>query len=648
MIRKKILIIFILIVLGFPFYSFAKKEITLSGKYKKFLDEVSPIITKKEKKVFLSLKTDKERDDFIKLFWAQRDPVPLTPENEYKEEYYKRLKYVNAIFGREEGTKGWKTERGRIYLLLGKPKFIDRYDGMGRLYPIEVWFYSLPPKYGLPANFYLVFYKPPGYNGYKLYSPNFDGPAALIGGYSGDPTDYYTAYEYIKNWEPQLAPITISLIPEKQVQDVTQPPPENIALLSGIEKVPYKIVDENYAERFFNLKPYVNVDYTTKYVESKSTALFVPYIEKGVNFLDIAVQPDRFSIENYKGKYYSKFQVVFKLISFDGKDEIFNSNEDYYLTFTKRQVEDLKRKKVVLLFRFPIGNIGRAKYILFVKNYVSNEYFVSEGEGNFGNIYSIAKIYDIGIVRRIRKTNFMVQKIRPFSFGNKLFYPMIDKEIYTKNKGVLVVFGKSSIEDGKVEVYIGDKKVLGEKIGKGNFVIEKTIENDGSLIGFKKVKVNVVRNGIIVDTKEIKINFSPLVMFKSPIFLSFVSKSSNGKFYYYLGKQYDRKNDFNNAYKFFEKAFLGGESSAVCELAKYSFKKNDIKKALGFINKCELHNVETEILRGYIYLNNYLYEDALKICRELRKNFPNNKKVIEFCKKTIKIKNNKIQHKNKS
>jgi GWxTD domain-containing protein len=86
--------------------------------YKKWLEEeVVWIISNKERSTFLALRTDQEKDEFIRKFWERRDPTPSTPRNEYKEEHYRRFEYVIKHF--QEGTPGWKTDRGRVYIIHG-------------------------------------------------------------------------------------------------------------------------------------------------------------------------------------------------------------------------------------------------------------------------------------------------------------------------------------------------------------------------------------------------------------------------------------------------------------------------------------------------------------------------------------------------
>jgi GWxTD domain-containing protein len=125
----------------------------LHGIYKKWVDEdVHWIITDQELKAFKSLSNDEERDSFIEAFWQRRNPNPDSPENEFREEHYRRIAYSNEHFA--AGKPGWKTDRGHIYIAFGKPDSTDShpsggmYDrpieeggGSTSTYPFEVWHY---------------------------------------------------------------------------------------------------------------------------------------------------------------------------------------------------------------------------------------------------------------------------------------------------------------------------------------------------------------------------------------------------------------------------------------------------------------------------------------------------------------------------
>jgi GWxTD domain-containing protein len=102
----------------------------LSRPYKKWLDEdVVWIITDEERAAFKQLSNDEERDNFIEAFWQRRDPTPDTEENEYKEEHYQRIAYANEHFA--AGVPGWKTDRGRMYIVFGKPDEIESHPSGG-------------------------------------------------------------------------------------------------------------------------------------------------------------------------------------------------------------------------------------------------------------------------------------------------------------------------------------------------------------------------------------------------------------------------------------------------------------------------------------------------------------------------------------
>jgi len=102
----------------------------LSKTYKKWLDEdVVYIISDEERKAFKQLSNDEERDQFIEAFWQRRDPTPDTEENEFKEEHYRRIEYANEHFA--AGLPGWKTDRGRIYIMYGPADEIDAHPSGG-------------------------------------------------------------------------------------------------------------------------------------------------------------------------------------------------------------------------------------------------------------------------------------------------------------------------------------------------------------------------------------------------------------------------------------------------------------------------------------------------------------------------------------
>ena len=125
----------------------------LKGSYKTWLNQdVVWIITDEEARAFKSLSNDEEREAFIEQFWLRRNQTPDSPENEFREEHYRRIAYSNEHFA--AGKAGWRTDRGHIYIAFGPPDSIESHPSGGSYerpmeegggetstFPFETWHY---------------------------------------------------------------------------------------------------------------------------------------------------------------------------------------------------------------------------------------------------------------------------------------------------------------------------------------------------------------------------------------------------------------------------------------------------------------------------------------------------------------------------
>ena len=208
----------------------------LSPRFKHWLNEEVPyIIETEERKQFLALSSDAERENFIKAFWDVRNPNPGSEINEYREEHYRRLAYANQYFGNISAQDGWRTDRGRIYIMLGEPKQKADYPERKNVRPLQIWFFEAATP-ALPAHFYIVFYKRSFGEDYTLYSPYQDGPSRLVTGLEGK-NDQKNNLDVIKrSLGDEVARTTISLIPSEPVSltDYT-PSLQSDVLLSTIK-----------------------------------------------------------------------------------------------------------------------------------------------------------------------------------------------------------------------------------------------------------------------------------------------------------------------------------------------------------------------------------------------------------------------------
>jgi GWxTD domain-containing protein len=125
----------------------------LADHYKQWMEEDVPyIISEEEKATFKALSNDEERENFIEQFWTRRNPDPRSADNTFKEEHYRRIVYANEHYA--SGVAGWRTDRGRIYIMFGKPDQSESHPtggaynrpyneggGQTTTYPFEKWWY---------------------------------------------------------------------------------------------------------------------------------------------------------------------------------------------------------------------------------------------------------------------------------------------------------------------------------------------------------------------------------------------------------------------------------------------------------------------------------------------------------------------------
>src|SRR6202142_1402780 len=103
-----------------------RQELSIDDK--KWLNEdVRWIISDEERKAFMQLSNEEEREQFIEAFWDRRNQDPESEDTEFKEEHYRRIEYAKEHFAAVMA--GWQTDLGRIYILYGPPDEIESHSG---------------------------------------------------------------------------------------------------------------------------------------------------------------------------------------------------------------------------------------------------------------------------------------------------------------------------------------------------------------------------------------------------------------------------------------------------------------------------------------------------------------------------------------
>jgi len=589
--RKKLVFLILIIGLVLPIGLKAQKKSTkeLPEKYKKWIEEeVVYIITPREKEVFLQLETDRERDLLIDAFWKQRDPTPEIPKNEFKEEHYRRINYANHWFGRSSTIPGWKTDRGKIYIILGKPISTESYGTTGQVVPTEVWFYQGDPRYGLPASFYIVFFQEEGIGDYILYSPVRHGPRKLLEGYFGNPKN---AYYILRKIDRELAKISYSLIPGETIEINPRPSIISETLLFKIEASPQKRIKDQYAEKLLKYREFVEVDHSVNYIDNDSIVKIIAD-KTGLFSVHYAIEPARLSIYSYKDKYSINLEVYGKISDLRGKT-IYQFQKNVPLEFTQIQLPELKRKRFSFQDVFPLIP-GNYRFDLLIKNTVSKEFTSIEKDIIIPQSTASLQMSSLILSHKVRKDLSEKYTNRAFKFGNLQIYPPAQKNfaakdtlfVYFQIYGLTEELKENGIIEFSIIKFNEDEKVqtitkkVKEYEDKTDFLQKFSLDNyqpreytiEVSLLDENMSKILVEREDFLI---------SPVVFIPRAWNLSEVFPPSDDPIYsYILGNQFLNKGETEKAKIFLEKAYRKKPESLkfALGLSKVSFILKEYQK----------------------------------------------------------------------
>ncbi len=382
-------------------------------------EEVVYIITAKEREIYLQLRSNRERDIFMEAFWKQRDPTPNTPQNEFKDEHYRRIKHVNQYYGKDSPAPGWQSDMGRIYIMLGEPKQIERYDNLSDVYPLHIWFFEGMAEFGLPNAFYVMFYKKYNAGEYVLYSPIRDGPQGLMAHYAGDQTSYTEAYQELRYRHPQIAPISISLIPGDVTVGITPSMSSDILIANKIPKAPTYKVRDTYAEKLLAYKDIVEVDYTANYIDSEFR-VFVHQSPRDGAFIHFLIEPSRLSFDQYGDRYVANLEIDGNITDAKGLF-VYQFERRVPIEMDGRQIASIQDKLFSYQDLFPVVP-GDYKLSVIMKNRVSKEFTTFEcpvkipGPG-------AAWMSPVLLSNRSDRDSKYAAQVKPFLFGGVQLRP---------------------------------------------------------------------------------------------------------------------------------------------------------------------------------------------------------------------------------
>jgi GWxTD domain-containing protein len=335
---------------------------------KAWLEDVSPILTKTERAVFLNLQTNAERQKFVQLFWRMRDPAPDTSENEFQKEFEERISFADQNFGRESPKRGSQTERGQIYLVLGPPLERKFFTTQSEVQPLELWFYKGEQEYGLPPYFYLIFFQSQGIGEYRLYSPGVDGPERLVLSQTyGNSGTREGAIKIMKGINSELASASQSYIPGEQSYAGGT---SSDIIVASIRQVPEKKFKDSYAKSFLAYKDYIETEYADSYIQSSFRVKV--FRQGGQPFVHWAIEPEKMNFGVQGSSVYASYELVLRLE--DGRGgALLEKTEEIPLRLTPEQYKTYSGRRFAfqdLLAVVP----GEHKALFLLKNKTGRDF----------------------------------------------------------------------------------------------------------------------------------------------------------------------------------------------------------------------------------------------------------------------------------
>ena len=409
-----------------------------------FEEEVVYIITDREEDVFLSLETLEERTRFIEVFWEKRDPYPATPVNEFKDEHYARIEYANKYLGRDTFRAGWRTDRGRYYILLGEPRERHSFDGYNEVVSSELWFYQGDVTKGLPSFFYLVFFKRHDIGEYRLYHPVVDGPQSLVRGQytqGPGPEGNAQAYETLQRIDAELANASLSFDPSEPGDWTTgRASLGSDLLIARVEDSPRRAIRTDYADAWLRYRDRVSADYSFNFVPSRGAFAITggPQNTPFIHF-SVEIDPQNFTLETDEDQtqFYTTLDISVEAVNEDDVT-ILAIDRPAYLELTRTQVQEVQASPFAYQDSVPLLP-GTYDLSVIVRNRAAQQFtvletsldttFLSGGASRITDVIAgfdgtdLVEATDPEAIRTFQVGNVRIQPAADglFALGNTLF-----------------------------------------------------------------------------------------------------------------------------------------------------------------------------------------------------------------------------------
>jgi hypothetical protein len=285
-------------------------------------------------------------------------------------EYYARKGYAEAHYD------GARTDRGRIYVLLGKPAEVQNYSGSEKVVDCELWLYQNEGRRGLPPMLYLLFYRRDNIGDYVLFYPGLNSNQEILStSYMRGSVGKAQAYRIISSSFPELARASLSVIPEEANAALAGTPNSSANVIAQIHNLPEKEAEKGYLRNFSAVDGTVDVSYSTREIAAK--AAFWLTEQKDIRFLNYSLLPDVVrTVKNPDG--FQAAHLVFHLRVEDAAGRtIYQREKEIRLKLDEARKRAMEERKFVFNDLVPIIE-GDFDVRLTLTNRTTEEFSVHE------------------------------------------------------------------------------------------------------------------------------------------------------------------------------------------------------------------------------------------------------------------------------
>jgi GWxTD domain-containing protein len=416
--------------------------------WKEWRREVDPILTNAEKSVFNALKTVEDRMRFIDSFWKARDPDPQTRQNEYKQEYYRRVNYAKKNLG------GIQSDRGRIYLILGEPTERNSFVGREKIVDTELWTYYGEGRPGLPPVMTLIFFKRGNAGNFRLFHPGVDTAVDIISpAFFFSANNAFGAYQEIRKSFGELADATLSVIPGEGTLGGLASASSSSRVFAQIYTLPQREVSSGYLRGFRSIEGTVDVSYSAQ--EMPGFVLTALSKNRRYTFLNYSIAPESVHLSRLAdNQNTAELHLNLKIENARGKT-IYQQEKNIEFQLDDKEEKALEERKIMFSGFLPlIPGTFNAKIVL--SNRTTQEFLIHEERFEISDD-TVPFLYGYG-TREVRSDRF-----RPFSTETRRL--LIDpRSVFSRTdslEGILFANRRPSVhlisvEDAKISLEVTD------------------------------------------------------------------------------------------------------------------------------------------------------------------------------------------------